>query len=300
MPAYITHAISAEDLYFDAQEDIALFKVGMSLKELKTYALGVDLALPAKSFNAHNQHTQAFFLNLIKYVKDNKLYLNSHVLAFLYGHISHYFLDVNVHPFVFYLEKGCQKVGLIKPHNLVEGYISSYLCQKILKTDITYVDESYFNRANIADKEIAKMINTVYKATYGADNVSETYRETLNAFIFLEKITKNPLISKDMLIKISGFKKFLTENNLLVEELINEFKETYLNPVTGSKHSESFIELYALAIEMTLDAIFKVNQYLYGNASLDSLKSVFTDLSYDTGVPCEMGKKFNYVKQIRR
>ena len=48
---------------------------------------------------------------------------------------------------------------------------------------------------------------------------------------------------------------------------------------------------------MTLDAISKVNNYLYGNMPLSSLERVFKDLSYDTGVSCSLGKKLIYVRK---
>jgi len=113
----------------------------------------------------------------------------------------------------------------------------------------------------------------------------------------LESFIKNGTISKKFLITFSKFSEFMYRNKLEYNDLTNETKELYTNPVTGEIHNESFLELYYKSIDMTLDAIIKVNEYLYGNVSLSSLEKVFQDLSYDTGVSCSLGKKLIYVRK---
>ena len=55
--------------------------------------------------------------------------------------------------------------------------------------------------------------------------------------------------------------------------------------------------MFYQSIYKTLDAINEVNKYLYGNKSLNELKNVFTNLSYDTGIPCEYGNNMIYIKK---
>lgn len=300
MPAYISHAIFGEDVYYKISEDSLLFRTPVRLEEVKTYSLGADLARFAKNINPHNQNTQAFFLNMIKYIKEHNLMDIPEVMSLLYGHIAHYFLDINMHPFIFYLEKGCEQIGTISNHNLVEGYLSSYMADKILSKDIMDVKASYFNQADIKFGLNNTLLNEVYSKTYGEPKIFSSYRNVLLVLTALENIIKSPLVTKKMLIKISGFQEFLERNNLTLSELTNETNETYLNPITGEKNKANVLELYARSLEMTLDALLKVNGYLYGNLSLSSLESVFTNLSYDTGVSCDLGKKFTFVKQIKR
>ena len=53
---------------------------------------------------------------------------------------------------------------------------------------------------------------------------------------------------------------------------------------------------------MTLEAIYEVNRYLYEDKSISNLYKVFTNLSYDTGLPCniEKNKVYKRVKEIRK
>ena len=300
MPAYISHAIFGEDVYYKVSKDGLLLKTPICLEEIRTYSLGADLASFAKNIDPHNQNTQAFFLNMIKYIKEHRLMDVPEVMSLLYGHIAHYFLDINMHPFIYYLEKGCEQVGMISNHTLVEGYLSNYMIEKLLCKESSEVKASYFTQGNLKSTLNTALLNEVYLKTYGEANIINSYRNILLALTTLENVIKSPLITKELLIKISGFQAFLDKNNLTLSELTNDANEPYFNPVTGEKHNYNILELYARSLEMTLDAILRVNGYLYGNLSLSSLEKVFTNLSYDTGVACDLGKNFTFVKQIKR
>jgi len=234
---------------------------------------------------------------MIEYIKNNKLTEDGHVLALLYGHIAHYFFDINAHPLIFYIEEGSSKVGKIPNHHLIEGYLDSYLSEKILKKDIMEIKSNYFNKIKLSYLKTVKLLNNVYEQVYNIKNINYTYQKILIAFSVLEDFIKNGKITKKMLIKFSKFKEFMDVNNLTFNDLTNTSKEYFTNPVTGEKHNESFMELYNKSIEMSLDAFGKVNSYLYDNYSLSNLETVFTDLSYDTGVSCSLGKKLKYTRR---
>lgn len=301
MPSYISHAIMGEEVYEKAHKDENLFKIEISKEELKGYSLGIDLSLLSKNTlkDPQNCNTREFFLKMLKYIKENRLIEQNSIISLLYGHIAHYFLDINTHPFIYYIETGCQKVGPISTHNLIEGYLSSYLANSILGKDIMDIRSDYFNKLTLLDVEITKLLNSIYGEIYGDYQIIRTYRKTIGIFNILENILKSGLFSKKQLIKLSQFDKFLEMNNLTISELVNKNHSVYLNPITGEKKSESFIELYDKSIEMTLEVILLVNKYLYSNSSLETLETVFTDLSYDTGVPCSQGKKFIYTRKNR-
>lgn len=300
MPAYMSHAILAEDAYLRALNEGLFNKTTIYSKTMKKYSLGTDLSLFCKNFNAHNQNTQAFFINMIQYIKEKHLMLNPDVMSLLYGHITHYFFDINVHPLVFYIEKGCDEVGFLRSHHLIEGYFSSYLTKRILDEDIMNIDFSYLSDGPLEPEQCAKLITSTYLKTYNDKTALKCYRKTLLAIKLLETVTKSPLVTKSLLIEFSRFEEFLKRNNLTLNDLSNDNNEIFLNPITGEKHNESLMQLYERSIEMSLDAIENVNKYLYGNASLDLLEKTFTNLSYDTGVSCDLGRNFTYVKKIKR
>lgn len=299
MPAYISHAIMGEELYKKLKTDKKNVKLPISKDKLKGYSLGVDLSELSKKTTSdpQNYHTREYFIKMIKYIKENNLVENEEVISLLYGHIAHYFLDINTHPFIYYIESKCQKIGFISPHNLIEGYLSSYLSKKILGKDIMEIKPNYFNKIDLSNPEISRMLNTIYGEIYGDYKIIKSYKITLKIFSHIESIIKSGIISKERLIKISNFIKFLEKNNLTTRDLINENHNTYKDPITGKKHTESFMELYQKSIEENIEAIYIVNKYLYSNGNIDSLKSVFTDLSYDTGTPCKNKKTYTRKKK---
>lgn len=298
MPAYISHAVMGDNLYEECKE---LFKVPIDRYVLRGYSLGTDLATFSKKVerDPHNANTQAFFINFANYIKNHHLSEEPLSLAILYGHIAHYFLDINMHPLIYYVEQGCKRVGLISPHNLLEGYLDEYLVKKVLNKDIMEIKADYFDKLELNNPQCFHLLNEVYGQTYHDYHIINSYREVSFWFITLEKLIKeSPFITKETLIKFVQFREFMKTNHLVYNDFHNESHEIYTNPVTGEKHRESFMELYEKSIDMAIDAIKKVNNYLYNDTSINSLLTSFKDLSYDTGVPCSLGKKLIYTKKI--
>jgi len=301
MPSYISHAIMGEQLYNEICRINAL-KVNINVEELRGYSLGSDLSfLSLKLKNdPQNFRTRDFFLNILKYIKDNKLFYNSSVMALLYGHIAHYFLDINTHPLIYYIECGCKKVGVLSNHDLVEGYLSSYLSKIILDKDIMDIKADYFSKINLNDIETLKLLSNAYGDIYGDYEIIRSYKKVKFLFSELESFIKSGLLSKEYLIKFSRFDEFLEKNNLTTDEILNSNNAIFTNPITGVCQNDSFVELYYKAIDMTLSAINEVNKYLYSGYSIDNLLNVFKNLSYDTGVDCSLGKEFLYVRNYKR
>ena len=302
MPAYISHAIMGEQLYNECKKENLFNYIPIDAEEIKGYSLGVDFSYLSKDTkeDPHNSNTKEFFISILKYIKENNLTDNKHVISLLYGHIAHYFLDLNIHPFIYYTEYNTETVGPISNHNLIEGYLSSYLSEKILKKDIMQIKSNYFNQINLSDKKIIQLLNNIYGKIYKDNKIIKSYKKTLEIFSLIEKSIKKGIITKKLLIYVSKFNKFLERNDLTLNEITNESNDTFTNPVTGEKHNESFIELYDKSIEMSLDAIEKVNKCLYSNESISTLDTVFTDLSYDTGVKCSLGREMTYVRKRQR
>lgn len=302
MPAYLSHAIMGEDLHKKSESDEKLFKVSVEKESLKANSIGQDLSIVSNTLNkydAHNFNTKLFFMNLVKCIKDNKLYENECVMSLLYGQIAHYFLDVNTHPLIYYIEAGCKSPNAISSHMLVEGYLSSYMAEKILGKDYMSLKGSYLGHLDLTDKDVQDLVKWVYMKTYGDKQALFSYKSEFSVLKFVEDITKNPhLSSKEKLIKVSKFREFLEMNKLSLGEITNDSNATWTNPQTNERHSESFMELYDKSITESQEAISKVNGFIYDGNSIDTLNSVFTDLSFDTGVSCSLGKDLKYVRKI--
>jgi len=302
MPAYISHSIMIENLYNDNKNDVKIFKIPIDVSNLKTFSLGHDLASISKHLksNPHLTYSKRFHIEMIKYIKENNLNENSEVMALLYGHIAHYFFDVAAHPFIYYFDKGCIRVGIVPNHRLIEGYLDSYLADKILHKDIMELNEKYFNQGNLDSIEIKKILNTIYGNIFGDDKIIKTYRKTIKLFSLIEKVAKSGLFTKDDLIKIVKFDEFLRVNHITREELSNENKNFYTNPCNGVVSNLSFLEMYYLSINQTLNAINEVNNCIYNNHNIANLNKVFKNLAYDTGVHCGKDREFIYVRNYKK
>lgn len=289
MPAYLTHAIMANEFF---KREKQLLKVDIDDKDLRTYSLGTDLAIYTKTsiFGTHNTKTKDFFLNMIRYIKTHKRVDDPQAMAFLYGHICHYFLDTTMHPFCYYLEVGTKKASIISNHTLIEGFWSTYFMNYILKNA---VDATFFNQADLT--KVADILNGTYQITYKEKNILESAKRVIKTFTLLEKM-KN-LLNLELLKQISGFNLFLDKNNYTRDILLNSNSEAWLNPTTGLISELSCQQLFDLSIIKTSEAIEQVNKYLYDDASLNNVKKVFTNLSYDTGVKTKYGLKFIYTKK---
>ncbi len=296
MPLYISHAIMGNSLFQEARKDEQIFKVAMKKDSLRGYCQGLDFTIFSNP-NAHSERTQEFLLTLLQYIKENHLTEDPEVLALLYGHMSHYFFDTKAHPFIYYIEKGCKKVGILEPHNLVEGYIDTYLIKNIMQKERVQIDEHFFNKVDLTNPTINQLIKDVHMATYQDKKIMKSTYLVLFLSTIIEVVSKNPFMTEDFLIKLSSFNKFLEVNCLSKEELTNENNSTWRVPVTGEKHQESFLQIYQDTLTRTLEAIHEVNEYLYHGKSIFSLEKVFPNISYDTGCPLSLGLDMKYVRE---
>jgi len=297
MPAYLSHAIMADEVYHEALKE-GFFCSFVDYEGMKTFSLGTDLAYYSKKscHSSHNFRTQDFFLCMLVYIKEHHLQENEKVMSLLYGHICHYFLDIYCHPFVYYMEQGLSSDTLISNHMLMEGFLSSYLCKTVLKRDFMDIKGDFFDRGDLGYFENKKLLTSLYGTLYGDFRIMSSCYGILYTFSCLENFCKSGIFSESFLKKMSGFDKFLKKNQITTLDLLNFSNNEWKNPVTGVIHDESVYDLYKNAVDDTMNAISKVNGYLYGNLSLVNMKSVFTDLSYDTGVSCSLGKKMVYVR----
>lgn len=298
MPAYLSHSIMGEEVYEKALEEKE-FKIDLDETQMRSFSIGSDYSFFSKisSYNSHNKDTKAFFINFINYIKENNLRENSTIMALLYGHVSHYFLDLNCHPLVYYNELGLKRVTKIPNHELIEGYISSYLCQNRLHQNIMNIKSNFFSQGNLKDINVKKLLTNVFLRTYNDHNIMISYYKVQKTFALIEKAIKNGIFSLKSLLNISGFEHFLSANNISREELLNLNKKMWTNPLTGEKYFESLMDLYFKSIEETINAINVINKYLYDGAPIQEIEKVFNNLSFDTGVDCSLGHIMKYTRK---
>lgn len=293
MPSYKTHAIHGEIIlpYIYA-------KTLIDKEDLKTFCMGPD-ALIATDYHVfelqHAKDTRNYFKTLLKLIKKNKLQDNSEVMAFLYGQLDHFILDVIMHPLIYYMTEDLPRKHLIDPHGLVENLIDEYVMDKYHKNDI-----DYYQKKAISDRRLLKLINDAYKKVYNANNISMKYNMGIMLISLYDK-----LIRRDRLLLAKYIMKLINLGDISYHKdckqalpYLNLDNRLWYNPETGDVHNESFDNLWDKACEVALETINDVNRYLYHDKSIKN-PIIDDDLSFNTGIPCNKGQKLKYLKKYR-
>ena len=291
MPSYKTHAIHGEMMLPKIN-----LKTEIKKEDLKTFCMGPDILIATdyRIFELqHMRDTRSYFKTLLKLIKENNLQDNSEVMAFLYGHLDHFILDIIMHPLIYYMTEDMPKEHLIDPHGLVENLIDDYVVQKYHKND-----DNYYHKINISDRKLIKLINNAYKKVYNGHNISLKY----NVGIMLINIYDS-LIRRDKLFLAKYIMKLINFGDISYHRdyqdalpFLNLNNDIWYNPETGIKHNDSFDNLWDKAVDIALETIDDVNRYLYQDKSIRN-PIILDDISFNTGLPCKEGQKLKYFKK---
>ena len=314
MPATITHAYFANDLYDILPIGLKKLLIDDKLK-LRMFSQSTDPFIFYNLLKRKDQHirdfqkyfhqnkSQDFFINLVNYIKYNNYYQNSEVMAFLYGFISHYILDSKLHPFIIY------KTGMVNEedentykyrnkHEYMENFLDNYMIKQ--KENITPYNFKFYNFTfdlKPFSKELIEVMDYTFKETFNFKNFSKYYYKALKDMYKSLKYLRYDKYGLKMVCyktidKFTSNKTFKLQAVSYHTPLKDEFNYLNLNHSTWihpslkrEKHTESFIELYSIALKDTKKIITDVNSYLKGTKKVN-LKNVFKNNSYLTGKNC--------------
>ena len=319
MPATITHAFFAKDIYDILSEDISS---ELDLNRLKMFAQGTDSLLfynlfsilPGKDIRklqryTHDNKTRDFFVNMLEFIKENNI-KDKDVYSFLVGFICHYALDSTVHPYVYY-KTGCfnkKKPETYKynnVHHFMEIFIDNDMVRRRLKINpYTYDFPKYCFDLREFSNDLNHVINYSFYSTYKIRAMREYYYKSLKQMKRdLKLFRRDPSGIKkgfykvlDTLTPRSCFRFEAISYHYPLEDknnFLNKNHNIWKNPVDDSITSnESFIDLYIRAIKLARDLIEGSFDYLNGkDIKLDEL---FKNNSYLTGLDCDNKKELKY------
>lgn len=325
MPATITHAYFAEDVYKRLNtynkslidENLIQYKMfSQSTDSLMFYNienLKKGKEIREFQYTFHTTKTQDFFCCLAKKIKNKKLFNNKSVMCYLYGMICHYVLDSNIHPFIYYKtgyfnkhDKSSYKYN--NQHSYMETFLDLYLMKEKGKISFDKLNINTFTfDLKPFDFDLIEIINSCFFDVYGIRDMAKIYYISLKQmcrFIKRYRIDKTGI--KKLLYK--SIDKFTPKNIFKFEALSYNYKfkneEIYLNnnhniwfnPIEPSIFSyESFSDLYEKSIDEAINIINNLTDYFNGK-NID-IKKVFTNKSYVSGLNCNIDlifKKFEY------
>ncbi len=290
MPNYKTHEEHGKMIFPMMDKRIFIPK-----KDFGIDCYGFDTLL-ASDFNLfelqHEKHTGIYFKTLLKYIKENKLYTNSEIMAFLYGQLDHFALDVTTHPLIYSLTENIPKKHIFDAHALVEHEIDNYIKQKYNLKD----EEYYVWKIN--SPKLRELINNVYKAVYKKSNVATKYDLGLSLLNVYDKaLRKNSLkLTPFVCTLVNTGNVAYNDDSKKNKLLLNLKHKVWKHPETGEEFNKSFDDLWNESFNLSLETIDSVNKYLYDGKELNA-KLINDNISLNTGLPCEKGQTNTYAKQ---
>ena len=290
MPSYKSHAIHGELILLEIDKKIEIKK-----EDLKVFCFGPDtlIATDYKTFSyQHKNRVKDFFEALIKYIKDNKLQNNGEVMAFLYGQLDHYIVDLTCHPLIYYMTEGLPKENKIAFHGLVEMWIDDYIMEKYNKKEMFY-----FKKWFLKNKEVRALVNILYKELFDVKNESLKYSLGITVTNLLDSLARTNAIGlAPLILKTFNIGDLVYGNPERALPYLNFEKKEWTHPITGEILTSSFDDLWKKSCERSLETIQDVNKYLYSDRPLYN-QYISNNVSYDTGFPCEEKRTFQFIKK---
>jgi len=260
---------------------------------------------------AHHHNTQAYLLNIVKYIKDNHLEDNQQVVAYLYGSVTHYCLDSTCHPYIFY------KTGVARKnkketykyrgeHNHMEKDLDAIIYKRYTNKNYNHCN---LNRDIIKNphfnQELCQAISFAYNETYQIPDIAKYYQKSIKDTKIINALVINDYLGiKRLLYKLIDFithHRFgyiqAYSTHILHPDLsyLNNEHKKWNHPAFKERtYTYSFDDLYEESLKKSVNIIQKINEVLYEDKSIDYLKEYIPDLDYATGVKISESRRMDY------
>lgn len=281
---YIMFSQSFDNLYY---YNFLNLKKGKHIRDLGSYC--------------HNHKVNKYFMNMIKYIKENNLKNNPEVLCYLFGSINHYISDSTLHPFISYRtgryyknRKETKKYKGI--HTNTEIKIDAYYYNKETGKDYKKfkIYKDFIPKLNYS-KQLKDTINYTFKETYNIDNMGNIFNKSYNqSKIIYRVLMYDPTGIKTFAYKcvdyLTPFKdrvaiSYSLHKDPIDEKFFNKKHNHWCNPVDMDLISdESWDDVYIKAVKKATKLIEESYKYLYGKIKEEKLAKAIGNNSYTTGI----------------
>jgi hypothetical protein len=248
---------------------------------------------------------------MVNAVKENT---TKDTYSHLIGFLCHYALDVKIHPYVYH------NVGVYKKedptthlyrglHLKFERSIDAVMIKKEkgIEPNKLKLHKTYF-MTNHVPLDVMNVMNYTIKQTYDKDHGGVMYlictnkmyknvKKIINDSIGIKKQIYKfiDLFSKeDMFFKDLSFYKHIEDYDYL-----NESQSTWYHPITNEPSNLTVEELFRDAKVFALDLIKNVRGYLLEGKDMD-ISSIFTNLSFNSGLDCDITEPMKYFNIYRK
>lgn len=323
MPSIITHDMFAKNV-LDKLDTKDAETINKAKQIYLTFAQSHDYLFYYSSLNlkksmqikklgskAHKKKTQAYFIDLINNIKKHNLENYAPAIAYLYGSITHYVLDSTCHPFIFYKtgtyhrnEKSSYKYR--GEHSHIEKDLDAYYYKKYYGRDYKYCNVSKdIIKKPIFDDKLINLINETYHNVYNENKIGYYYKKSINSARIKYTLFINDrfgikrffykIIDKITRHKFGYLSAYSTHINDINESFLNLYHNVWNHPCFQDKtYNYSFDDLLEISLEKCLKIIEAVDNVLYKDNDIESLKKVIPNISYSTGLDLDNNKSMHY------
>ena len=308
MPALTTHKLFAEQLLnkidknlidintyymFSQSHDILFYYIGKNKKHYKNIGK-----------KGHHKNTKQFIMTTINCIKNNNLESNKQCMAFLFGILSHYYLDSTLHPYIFY------KTGVYRnnnatekykgQHNIFERQLDKLIYEKTLNKEYKdcKIHEEIIPPVTL-DNQTNSLIDIVYSKIYKEENMSKIIKKGYNTMRFFHKFIVNDqkgikiklykIIDKMFDSRLKAYSTSIEKN----ENILNLKKKNWYHPSDiKNKHNKSITDLIDNANKECIKTINEILKYLHNERN--DLNDIIKDIDYSTGLEIKDNKKMRY------
>ncbi len=257
----------------------------------------------------HTSNTQAFLVELAKLAKINK-----DLFAYLCGYITHYYLDIETNPYIYY-KTGIYNVDV--PNTIKNRGLK----MKLERAMDSYVIENYYSVAakkfkvhkkvfhlNRVPKTIQRDLDVLFSKVYGINegyklvNKSLKSNKTLYCLLHDSLGLKNKILSKfdngKSEVDLNYLSFYNKSLNTRTFDIFNFKHERWFNPVNKEISSiDSFFNLFDKAKTMSLNCIETMYNYVFLDEDVN-LEYFFSNVNYKTGLDCEKDNEMKYFNNI--
>lgn len=309
MPAFISHALFAEDVvHFMSEEDKALI-----FKHYNTYIIGAqgpDLFFYQRVLETnigrllHTKHTRAFLVRTYEYMREHAA---EEVRAYFLGFLTHYAYDSIAHPYVFsvtgnYAKEHTQTAPFIFGHTHLEYSIDKILFEQHHGQELyTYDTAKHYLYHPFFSKEIIQYMDRVLEDIYDITIGSVISRQSIRRCYAKHRSMYDPRKSKYTLLSnlrndTRVITSFMYSSPLYNFDYLNLSNKPWVHPVTQEIHRESFYDLQLEAIHRFVELYTFVSsadkEPLYLATAM--LTELFPNVSYLTGLDLDLPQKMNH------
>ncbi len=316
MPGFITHYICGEatlnalpqEIRGIIRENRQIYNIGTQGPDIFFYYLPGLLKRSMKNIgiHMHQQNFRAFMRHLLEALKDSKE-PEAHVLfSYICGYLTHYALDVNAHPFIYYHSDATQRS------------IQSSVRHRSLETAIDVMMLKLLSGEKPSDKKLWQLIHVgnddariVAIALRDAINKSYsrqlTERDVSKAMGYMTWITRILQSKNGRRKRFMELAEDLTVGEHIVSCIIHDQsvsgaddhlninkKPWHLpwrdkNDEDESSRSESFVDLYNTAIGVGVKYIEAAYSFKEGETDIGSLLYLLGNRSLSSGLHVDDG-----------